>query len=78
MQGVGVQVRTKYANGSSSSRFIDCARISEIIINEGFYLMQVKFYLAVIVENEDQLVVVFEASWRISLAHIMCRILSVR
>jgi hypothetical protein len=60
VRNVGVQVKTRYLTGRLRSQFIDCSKISDIIINEGINMLQVKFYLAIIVEGQDRMVVVFE------------------
>ena len=43
----------------STSRFIPASQLADIVINEGFKGLEVKSYLAAIIKNEDQLVVVF-------------------
>ncbi|KAL1921208.1 uncharacterized protein VTP21DRAFT_10924 [Calcarisporiella thermophila] len=60
IRDLGIQVRTVYADGRATSQFIDRAKLSDIIINEGITLWQVKFYMALMVEGHDRLVVVFE------------------
>ncbi|CAG8532333.1 8120_t:CDS:2 [Acaulospora morrowiae] len=60
VRDVGVQVTTVYLNGRSVSKFIDKSKISDIIINEGITMLQVKFYMAIIVEGQDRMVVVFQ------------------
>ncbi|CAI2165762.1 24_t:CDS:2 [Funneliformis geosporum] len=60
VRDVGIQVKTIYMNGRSVSRFIDKSKISDVIINEGINMLQVKFYMAIIVEGQDRMVVVFE------------------
>ena len=60
MRDLGVQVRTRYVGGSQRTRFVDRAHIADIILNEGITFQSVIFYLAVIVEGEDRLLVVFE------------------
>ncbi|KAK9721487.1 hypothetical protein K7432_003405 [Basidiobolus ranarum] len=59
VRDVGVQVKTTYLMGRTVSQFIDKSKIGEIIINEGFTMLQVKYYLAIIVEKK-KMVVVFE------------------
>ncbi|KAF0532446.1 putative glycosyltransferase [Gigaspora margarita] len=54
------QVETVYINGRTVSRFIERSKISDIIINEGITMLQVKFYMAIIVEGQDRMVVVFQ------------------
>ncbi|RGB40912.1 GPI-GlcNAc transferase complex, PIG-H component-domain-containing protein [Rhizophagus diaphanus] len=60
IRDVGIQVKTIYMNGRSVSRFIDKSKISDIIINEGITMLQVKFYMTIIVDGQDRMVVVFE------------------
>ncbi|KAG0305468.1 hypothetical protein BGZ98_004089 [Dissophora globulifera] len=60
IRDVGVQVKTVYLGGRSSSRFIDRSKISDIIINEAITMMHIRVYLAIIVEGEDKMVVVFQ------------------
>ncbi|CAJ0757101.1 19941_t:CDS:2 [Entrophospora sp. SA101] len=60
VKDVGIQVKTVYMDGRCVSKFIDISKISNIIINEGITMLQVKFYLALVVENQDRMVVVFE------------------
>ena len=59
VRNVGVQVKTRYLTGRLRSQFIDCSKISDIIINEGINMLQVKFYLAIIVEGQDREYVAF-------------------
>ena len=47
-------------DGRCISHFIDHSRIADIIINEGITMLQVKFYMAIIVEGQDRMVIVFE------------------
>lgn len=62
IRDVGIQVKTIYMNGRSVSKFIDKSKISDIIINEGITMLQVKFYMAIIVDGQDRMVVVFEVN----------------
>jgi len=64
IRDVGVQVKTVYLGGRSSSRFIDRSKISDIIINEAITMMHIRVYMAIIVEGEDRMVVVFQVSSR--------------
>ncbi|KAG2218846.1 hypothetical protein INT45_011270 [Circinella minor] len=56
----GIQVRTVYWGGKSVSKFIDQHKIDDIIINEGITMWQIKSYMAILVKNQDHMVVVFE------------------
>ncbi|KAF9430249.1 hypothetical protein BGZ76_000904 [Entomortierella beljakovae] len=60
IRDVGVQVKTVYLGGRSSSRFIDRSKITDIIINEAITMMHIRVYMAIIVEGEDKMVVVFQ------------------
>ena len=53
LRGLGVQVQ---------GRFIPTAKILDILINEAFLGLEVRYYLAVMVDGEDDLVVVFPTS----------------
>ncbi|KAF8537892.1 GPI-GlcNAc transferase complex, PIG-H component-domain-containing protein [Trichophaea hybrida] len=41
------------------TRFIPTEKVRDVVVNEGFWGMEVRFYLAVVVEGEKELVVVF-------------------
>jgi hypothetical protein len=60
IRDVGVQVKTVYLGGRSVSRFIDRSKIADIIINEAITMFHIRVYLAIIVEGEDKMVVVFQ------------------
>ncbi|KAI8642653.1 GPI-GlcNAc transferase complex, PIG-H component-domain-containing protein [Parasitella parasitica] len=60
IRDVGIQVKTTYWGGSSVSRFINRDKIDDVIINEGINFWQIKSYMAILVKNEDKMVVVFE------------------
>lgn len=57
---MGIQVKTVYWGGSSVSRFINRLTIEDIIINEAISFWQIKSYMAILVKDEDKMVVVFE------------------
>ncbi|KAI9335309.1 GPI-GlcNAc transferase complex, PIG-H component-domain-containing protein [Obelidium mucronatum] len=61
LQNVGIQTQTS-TGFSTSTVFIPTAKISEIIINEGITLFQVKYYMAIIVAGEQDMVVAFGVS----------------
>jgi hypothetical protein len=54
MQGLGIQLQTTYWSGLTRHRFIEQGKIKDILINEGFHLCRVIYYLAFIVEAEGQ------------------------
>ncbi|KAF9582013.1 hypothetical protein BGW38_000775 [Lunasporangiospora selenospora] len=60
IRDVGVQVKTVYLGGRSVSRFIDRSKIQDIIINEAITMLHIRVYMAIIVEGEDRMVVVFQ------------------
>ena len=57
--GLGVQISSTSWIDGSSCRFIPTSRIGDLWTHEGFYGFEVRFYLAVVVEGEEGLVVVF-------------------
>lgn len=61
MRGLGVQ--TSESPGSylagTATRFIPTEKIQDILVNEAFLGFEVRYYLIVIVEGEDDVVVVF-------------------
>ena len=61
MRGLGVQ--TSESSGtyfaSASTRFIPTEKIQDIFINEAFRGFEVRYYLVVVVEGEEEVVVVF-------------------
>jgi phosphatidylinositol glycan class H protein len=60
IKGLGVQVTSssRFYFGSTS-KFFPTSTVKDIVINEAFLGFQVRFYLALIVENSPTLVVVF-------------------
>lgn len=63
IRDVGIQVKTVYLGGRSVSRFIDRSKIQDIIINEAITMMHIRVYMAIIVEGQDKMVVVFQVGW---------------
>ena len=62
VRDLGLQIRTRFALGAQRSRFVDRAHLADIILNEGITYQSVIFYLAVVVQGEDRLLVVFNVS----------------
>lgn len=64
IRGLGIQTSTSSATylSKASTRFIPTTQIQDIVIHEAFKGFEVRFYLAVIVEGEGQVVVVFPVS----------------
>lgn len=61
IRGMGIQTSTSSAMywSSASTRFIPTTQIQDIVIHEAFKAFEVRFYLAIIVEGESDVVVVF-------------------
>lgn len=61
IRGLGIQISSSAPNylSTTSTRFIPTSQIQDIFIHEAFKGFGVKFYLAVIVEGEKEVVVVF-------------------
>ncbi|POR33912.1 Uncharacterized protein TPAR_05902, partial [Tolypocladium paradoxum] len=61
LRGLGVQTtespKTYFAG--AATRFIPTAKIQDIFVNEAFRGLEVRYYLVVVVEGEDDVVVVF-------------------
>ena len=61
IRGLGIQISTSSPSylSTTSTRFIPTTQIQDIFIHEAFIRFEVKFYLAVIVQGEQEAVVVF-------------------
>ncbi|KAJ4518825.1 hypothetical protein HRR78_001198 [Exophiala dermatitidis] len=61
LQGLGIQTSTssRYFFMGPTTTFIPTTQIQDIVIHEAFKGLQVRFYLAVIVEGATEVVVVF-------------------
>ncbi|KAA8913739.1 GPI-GlcNAc transferase complex, PIG-H component-domain-containing protein [Sphaerosporella brunnea] len=62
IRSLGVQTSTTagtWLGMGKRTRFIPTEKVRDIIVNEGFVGMEVRFYVAVVVEGEGSLVVVF-------------------
>ena len=61
IRGLGVQTSTSSPSylWTSSTRFIPTSSIQDIFIHEAFKGFEVRFYLAIVVEGEGEVVVVF-------------------
>lgn len=61
LRGLGVQTSERPASylAATNTRFIPTEKIQDILINEAFRGFEVRFYLVVIVEGEEDVVVVF-------------------
>ena len=61
IRGLGVQTSTSSSSylGSATTRFIPTTSIQDIFIHEAFKGFEVRFYLGIVVEGEESVVVVF-------------------
>ncbi|KAL1306038.1 hypothetical protein AAFC00_004166 [Neodothiora populina] len=61
IRGLGVQTSTSSPTylSTSSTRFIPTSMVQDIFLYEAFKGFEVKFYLAIVVEGEEEVVVVF-------------------
>ncbi|KAI0998956.1 hypothetical protein K3495_g9237 [Podosphaera aphanis] len=61
LRGLGVQISSSSPMfcGQPTTRFIPTEKIQDILINEAFYGFEVRYYLVVVVEMEEELMVVF-------------------
>jgi phosphatidylinositol glycan class H protein len=61
LRGLGIQTSTSSTTylSTAATRFIPTEKIQDIFINEAFRGFEVRYYLVVVVEGEDEVVVVF-------------------
>lgn len=63
LRGLGIQTAstggTYLTGGTGSARFIPTEKIRDVLINEAFRGFEVRYYLVVVVEGEEDVVVVF-------------------
>jgi phosphatidylinositol N-acetylglucosaminyltransferase subunit H len=61
LRGLGIQTSTSSTTylGTASTRFIPTEKIQDILVNEAFRGFEVRYYLIVVVQGEDEVVVVF-------------------
>lgn len=61
LRGLGVQTSKSAGTyfASAATRFIPTEKIQDIFVNEAFLGFEVRYYLVVVVEGEDDVVVVF-------------------
>jgi len=64
LRGLGIQTTSSSSSylSTSSTRFIPTTSIQDIFIHEAFKGFEVRFYLAIVVEQEQDVVVVFPVS----------------
>ncbi len=61
LRGLGIQTSTSsgtYLN-TATTRFIPTEKIQDVFVNEAFRGFEVRYYLVVVVEGEEEVVVVF-------------------
>ncbi|KAG9231069.1 GPI-GlcNAc transferase complex [Amylocarpus encephaloides] len=61
LRGLGIQTSTSSASylSSATTRFIPTEKVQDILVNEAFRGFEVRYYLVVVVEGEEEVVVVF-------------------
>lgn len=61
LRGLGVQTTESPSTylASPSTRFIPTEKIQDIFVNEAFIGFEVRYYLVVVVEGEEDVVIVF-------------------
>ncbi|KJZ80191.1 hypothetical protein HIM_00041 [Hirsutella minnesotensis 3608] len=61
LRGLGVQTSESSPSyfAGAATRFIPTEKIQDIFVNEAFLGFEVRYYLVVVVEGEDDVVVVF-------------------
>ncbi|KXS20172.1 hypothetical protein M427DRAFT_403651 [Gonapodya prolifera JEL478] len=59
VKGLGLEIRTRRV-WRRSSQFIDIARISDICINEALYRFGVVTYMAILIREEDNMLIPYE------------------
>jgi phosphatidylinositol glycan class H protein len=64
IRGLGVQTSTSASSylWTSGTRFIPTSSIQDIFLHEAFKGFEVRYYLTIVVEGEDEIVVVFPVS----------------
>jgi hypothetical protein len=60
IRGIGIQMDT-CTRWSVSSQFCPVGRVEEVIINEAIHLFTFRYYLAVMIKDQDDLMVLFDA-----------------
>lgn len=72
IRGLGIQTSTSSLTylSKASTRFIPTTQIQDIVIHEAFKGFEVRFYLAIIVDGEPEVVVVFPVSILIQISDL--------
>ncbi|KAG5513276.1 hypothetical protein PMAC_001647 [Pneumocystis sp. 'macacae'] len=60
LHNIGLQITLHYFFLPSRTRFIPLSDILDVVIHEGFIGLEVRYYLALIIRNENTLQVIFE------------------
>jgi len=61
LRGLGIQTSTSSTTylSSATTRFIPTAKIQDVLVNEAFKGFEVRYYLVIVVDGEEDVVVVF-------------------
>ena len=61
LRGLGIQTSTSSETylSTATTRFIPTAKIQDILVNEAFKGFEVRYYLVIVVDGEEDVVVVF-------------------
>lgn len=60
-KGLGVQLTKIYISGRKSHMFIELSKIKSIIINEAISCTDIVTYLAIILKNKSEMILVFNS-----------------
>ncbi len=60
VRNLGVQITTKYRSGNEKHVFLEHESISDVLINEAFYMYGVITYMGFVVKNRKSMVLAFE------------------
>jgi phosphatidylinositol glycan class H protein len=76
IRGLGVQTATAGTSflWGGSTRFIAASAVQDIFIHEAFRGFEVRFYLCIVVEGEEGVVVVFPVSLRLFFFRVVCHL----
>ncbi|KAI9099886.1 PIG-M-domain-containing protein [Phlyctochytrium arcticum] len=64
IESMGLQLQTTNGWGTIKTRFVPFSSIGNLIINEAVTLYTIRYYLAILVEDDEEMTVVFEVSRR--------------
>lgn len=68
----GVQIERTWYSGARTRVFVDLESIESIIVNEGFRMHQVVYYMVIIVRGKEKLLLPFEVCVCVSLSESVC------